>query len=443
MQIQLSDHFTYGRLLRFVFPSILTMFFTTIYSIVDAAFVSNFVGKTSFAAVNLVMPVLMLIAAPGVMMGAGGSALVAKFLGEGDKEKANKAFSTIVYATIAYGITASITASYFMEGLAAFLGADGEFLSQATRYGRIAALGGIAFVLQHLFYCFMIVAEKPKLGFALTVLAGITNIVLDLLFIVVLEWGISGAALATVIGQSVGGFTPFVFFLLRNKTPLRIVKPVFDGRTLSKAMSNGVSELVTNIAMSIVSMLYNFQLIRIAGDTGVAAYGAIMYVSYIFSTFFTGYSFGRAPIISYHYGARNTSELKNLFRMDCVIVAVAGVVLTASSEVLALPLAKIFGGYDSNLFEMIRHGIVIYSFAYLLMGANYAGSSFFTALNNGLVSALISFLRTFVFEIIAVLALPIFFGLDGIWSSCAVAEIASFAVTATCVVAFRKKYGYC
>ena len=263
------------------------------------------------------------------------------------------------------------------------------------------------------------------------------------MFIVVLKWGISGAALATVIGQSVGGFTPFVFFLLRNKTPLRIVKPVFDGRTLSKAMSNGVSELVTNIAMSIVSMLYNFQLIRIAGDTGVAAYGAIMYVSYIFSTFFTGYSFGRAPIISYHYGARNTSELKNLFRMDCVIVAVAGIVLTASSEALALPMAKIFGGYDPNLFEMIRHGIVIYSFAYLLMGANYAGSSFFTALNNGLVSALISFLRTFVFEIIAVLALPIFFGLDGIWSSCAVAEIASFAVTAICVVAFRKKYGYC
>jgi Na+-driven multidrug efflux pump len=289
----------------------------------------------------------------------------------------------------------------------------------------------------------MIVAEKPKLGLALTVIAGITNVVLDLSFIVILEWGISGAALATVIGQSVGGFTPFVFFLLRNKTPLRIVKPVFDGRALSKAMSNGVSELVTNIAMSIVSMLYNFQLIRIAGDTGVAAYGAIMYVSYIFSTFFMGYSFGRAPIISYHYGARNTSELKNLFRMDCVIVAVAGVVLTVSSEVLALPLAKIFGGYDPNLFEMIRHGIVIYSFAYLLMGANYAGSSFFTALNNGLVSAIISFLRTFVFEIIAVLALPIFFGLDGIWSSCAVAEIASFAVTAICIVAFRKKYDYC
>lgn len=442
MQIQLSDHFTYGRLLRFVLPSILTLFFTTIYSIVDGVFVSNFVGKTAFAAVNFIMPILMVLASFGVMMGSGGSALVAKLLGEQNKIKANQVFSMIVYTMFMFGIIASIAISFFMENIVSFLGADGELLTQATRYGRIAVLGGTAFIFQHIFYCFLIVAEKPKLSFIITVTAGITNVLLDIVFIVILKWGISGAAFATVIGQMVGGFVPLVFFLLPNKTSLRLVKPCLDGSALLKTSTNGISELVSNIAMSVVSMLYNYQLIKFAGDTGVAAYGTIMYTSYIFSTFYMGYSFGRAPIVSYHYGAGNTDELKNLFRKDLAIVIFAGILLTAISEILAYPIAHIFASYDPNLFEMIHRGIYIYSFAYLLMGINYAGSSFFTALNNGLVSAIISFLRTFVFEIIAVLTLPILFGLDGIWGAGVVAEIASIAITSICIVALRKKYGY-
>lgn len=442
MQIQLSDHFTYGRLLRFVLPSILTLFFTTIYSIVDGVFVSNFVGKTAFAAVNFIMPILMVLASIGIMMGSGGSALVAKLLGEQNKDKAKQVFSMIVYSSLIFGIIASVLTSYFIEDIVCFLGANGELLAQATRYGRIAVLGGTAFIFQHIFYCFLIVAERPKLSFIITVTAGITNILLDLIFIVILKWGISGAALATVIGQMVGGFVPFIFFLLPNKTSLRFVKPCLDCSALLKTSTNGISELVSNIAMSVVSMLYNYQLIKFAGDTGVAAYGVIMYTSYIFSTFYMGYSFGRAPIVSFHYGAGNTDELKNLFRKDLVIVLFAGLLLTAISEILAYPIAYIFASYDPNLFEMIRRGIYIYSFAYLLMGVNYAGSSFFTALNNGLVSAIISFLRTFVFEIIAVLTLPILFGLDGIWGAGVVAEIASFAVTSICIVTLRKKYGY-
>jgi putative MATE family efflux protein len=442
MEIKLSDHFTYPRLLRFVLPSILTLFFTTIYSIVDGIFVSNFVGKTAFAAVNFVMPILMFLASVGVMMGAGGSALVAKLLGEQNKVKANQVFSMIVYTMFIFGIIVSIAISFFMENIVCFLGANGELLTQATHYGRIAVLGGTAFIFQHIFYCFFIVAERPKLSFIVTVVAGVTNILLDLVFIVILKWGISGAALATLIGQMVGGTIPLVFFLLPNKTPLRLVKPCFDGSALLTTSTNGISELVSNIAMSVVSMLYNYQLIKFAGDTGVAAYGAIMYTSYIFSTIYMGYSFGRAPIVSYHYGASNTEELKNLFRKDLVIVIFAGFLLTATSEILAYPLAYIFGSYDLDLFEMIRHGIYIYSFAYLLMGVNYAGSSFFTALNNGLVSGLISFFRTFLFEILAVLALPIAFGVDGIWASTVVAEVASFIFTAACLVRYRKKYGY-
>jgi len=442
MLIKLSDHFTYPRLLRFVLPSILTLFCTTIYSIVDGVFVSNFVGKTSFAAVNLIMPILMLLSAVGVMMGAGGSALVAKYLGEQKKEQANQVFSTIVYTMLAFGIIASITTSFFMEKIVCFLGGENELFVQATQYGRIAAFGGIAFILQHVFYCFFIVAERPKLGFTVTVSAGITNILLDFVFIVVLKWGISGAALATIIGQMVGGFTPFIFFLFPNKTPLRLTKPHLDYSALLKSSTNGVSELVSNIAMSVVSMLYNYQLIKLASDTGVAAYGAIMYVSYIFSTVYMGYAFGRAPIVSYHYGAGNTDELKNLFRKDLVIVLFAGILLTATSEILAYPLAHIFGSYDPTLFEMIRRGIYIYSFAYLLMGVNYAGSSLFTALNNGVISGLISFLRTFLFSVIAVLTLPILLGIDGIWVSGVAAEIASFAFTACCLILLRKKYGY-
>jgi len=442
MQIQLSDHFTYGRLLRFVIPSILTLFFTTIYSIVDGIFVSNFVGKTAFAAVNFVMPILMLLASVGVMMGAGGSALVAKLLGEQNKVKANQVFSMIVYTMFVFGIIVSIATSFFMENIVCFLGANGELLTQATHYGRIAVLGGTAFIFQHIFYCFLIVAERPKLSFIVTVAAGVTNILLDFIFIVILKWGISGAALATVIGQMVGGIVPLVFFLLPNKTPLRLVKPSFDGSALLKTSTNGISELVSNIAMSVVSMLYNYQLIKFAGDTGVAAYGAIMYTSYIFSTVYMGYSFGRAPIVSYHYGANNIEELRNLFRKDLVIVIFAGILLTATSEILAYPLAYIFGSYDSDLFKMIRHGIYIYSFAYLLMGVNYAGSSFFTALNNGLISGLISFFRTFLFEILAVLTLPFAFGVDGIWASTVIAEVASFMFTAACLVRYRKKYGY-
>lgn len=441
-QIQLSDHFTFGRLLRFTWPSILLMFFASIYSIVDGVFVSNFVGKTAFAAVNLIMPVLMLIASVGVMIGAGGSALVGKYLGEQRKKRANQVFSMLIYVALAFGVVASVTASVCMGEIVSFLGAEGEFYSDAVLYGRIAALGGIAFILQHAFYSFLVVAERPTMGFGITVIAGVMNIALDALFILVFDWGLFGAALATALSQSIGGFIPLVFFFAPNKTNLRLGKACFNRRDLVKTLTNGSSELVSNIAMSVVSILYNYQLIKMAGDTGVAAYGALMYVSYIFITFFMGYSFGRAPIVSYHYGAGNTDELKNLFKKDCTIIGIGSILLTVASELMAFPLAKIFGGYDPELFAMIKRSIAIYSFAYLLMGFNMAGSSFFTALNNGPVSAAISFLRTLVFEVIAVLTLPMLLGLDGIWGSGIVAEVASFIFTASCIFIFRKKYGY-
>lgn len=442
MNIQLSDHFTFRRLLRFVLPSVVMMIFTSIYSVVDGVFVSNFVGKTAFAAVNLVMPVLMLLSSGGFMVGSGGSALVGMFLGEGKKEKSNKVFSMLIYFSVISGAVVCIFAFVFMEKIVRLLGADDELLLNSTLYGRVVICAGISFILQNIFQSFLVVAEKPGMGLLLTVAAGLTNMVLDAVFIIVFKWGIFGAAFATAISQLVGGIIPLVFFILPNKTPLRLGKAVLDFKSLFRTVSNGSSELVGNIAMSVVSILYNFQLIKIAGETGIAAYGALMYVGFIFAAVFLGYGIGRAPIVSYHYGSENTDELKNLFKKDCMSVAVASFSLFVISELLALPLAMLFGGYDEKLFEMIRRAFMIYSFAYLLMGANICGSSFFTALNNGIISALISFLRTLIFQVAAVLILPKLFGLDGIWLSEIVAEIASFIVVVICVISMRKKYGY-
>ena len=442
MKIQLSDHFTFSRLVRFVLPSVVMMIFTSIYSVIDGVFVSNFVGKTAFAAVNLVMPVIMSLASVGFMAGTGGSALVAMFLGAGKNEKANAVFSLLIYTALAVSIVLCALAGIFMRTIVEALGADGELLEKAVLYARILLVGGTAFVLQNMFQSFLVVAEKPTFGLKLTVAAGLTNMILDALFIAVFRWGIAGAALATVASVLVGGGMPFVYFLLPNKTKLRLGKTKFDLSPIAKTAANGSSELVGNLAMSVVSILYNFQLIRIAGETGIAAYGSLMYVSFIFAAVFLGYGIGRSPIVSYHYGAGNTAELKNLFRKDCAIIGSASVFLAILSEMLSKPLAALFGGYDENLFLMIRRAFALYSPAFLIMGANLAGSSFFTALNNGFVSALISFLRTLLFQIVAVLVLPRIFGLDGIWLSGIVSELCAFCVVAVCFFVCRKKYGY-
>lgn len=442
MQIQLSDHFTYRRVFRFVLPSVVMMIFTSIYSVVDGIFVSNFVGKTSFAAVNLVMPVLMLASSLGFMIGTGGSALVAMLLGRGEAERANGVFSLLVYTCIALGVVITGAVFLSMEKIVALFGAEGQLAQDAAFYGRIVITVCFVFMLQNTFQSFLIVAERPTMGLVLTVSAGVTNIVLDALFVAVFRWGLFGAAFATCISQLIGGGIPLAYFLLPNKSPLRLGKPVLSLTSLLKTCANGSSELVTNIAMSIVSILYNHQLLKLAGEDGVASYGALMYVSFIFVALFLGYGIGSAPIVSYHYGAQNTAELQNLFRKDCTVIALSGAALFAFSELLAYPLAHLFTGYDSALFAMTRRAFLLYSFSYLFAGFNIIGSSFFTALNNGFVSALISFLRTLVFQIAAVLVLPLMFGLDGIWLSGCTTEVLSLLVTISCVLICRKRYAY-
>lgn len=452
MNIQLSDHFTYKKLLRFTVPSIAMMVFTSIYGVVDGFFVSNFAGKTPFAAVNFIMPFLMILGAVGFMMGTGGSALIAKTMGEGDREHANKLFSMTVYVTIVAGVVIGVLGFALIRPVAVLLGAEkgSQFLENCVLYGRVILLALPAYMLQMEFQTFFITAERPHLGLIVTVASGVTNIVLDALMVAVLpnafglsdEMRLFGAALATAISQVIGGVIPLLFFARKNTSLLRLTRPYFNGRALLNICTNGSSELMSNISMSLVSMLYNMQLMKYAGEDGVAAYGVLMYVSLIFMAAFIGYSIGTAPIVGYHYGAQNHAELKSLLKKSLLLIGSFSIVMLILGESLAYPLSMIFVGYDTELLNLTLRGFLIYSFSFLFSGIAIYGSGFFTALNNGLVSALISFLRTLVFQIAAVMLLPLLFGMDGIWYSIVVAEIMAALVTAAFIIGMRKKYHY-
>ena len=442
MTIKLSDHFTYKRLLRFTLPSIVMMIFTSIYSVVDGFFVSNFAGKTAFAAVNFIMPVLMIFGAFGFMLGTGGSALVAKFLGEKRHEDANRTFSMLVYVTIGFGVIITIIGLLVLRPLAALMGAEGEMLDMCVLYGRIIVIANTAFMLQMEFQSLFITAEKPHLGLVVTVAAGVTNMVLDALFVGVFGWGLVGAAVATSISQCIGGLYPLFFFGRKNSSQLQLIPAKIDWRTILKVCGNGSSELMSNISMSLVGMLYNIQLMKYAGENGVSAYGVLMYVSMIFSGAFIGYSIGTAPVISYHFGAQNKDELKSLLRKSSLIILIFALCMFALAQGLALPLSKFFVGYDAELLEMTHGAFRIYSFGFLFMGFAIYASSFFTSLNDGLTSALISFLRTLLFQSCSVLLLPLIWGLQGVWVSIVVAEVLAVIMSAGFIVAKRKKYGY-
>ena len=442
MQIQLSEHFTYKKLLRFVLPSIVMMIFTSIYGVVDGLFVSNYVGKTAFAAVNLIMPFLMAISALGFMIGTGGSAIVAKTLGEGKKEQANEYFSMLVYLTLIGGIVLSALGILFSPLIARGLGADGALLTNCVLYARITLLSMPAFMLQNVFQSFFVTAEKPKLGLGVIVIAGVTNMVLDFLLVGVFQIGLAGAAFATVTSECIGGLFPILYFARRNSSLLKLGRTHFNGKIFLCACGNGSSELMTNLSSSIVNSLYNIQLMNLAGENGVAAFGTIMYVNFIFIAIFLGYSIGSAPLVSYHYGAGNHDELKNLFQKSLRLIGIWGLMLFILAQLIARPLAAIFVGYDADLFSMTQNGFRIYCIAYLINGFNIYGSSFFTALNNGLISAAISFLRTLVFQLAAVLLLPLLLDINGIWSAVAVAELLTLGLTVTFFVRNRKKYHY-
>lgn len=441
-RIQLSDHFTYKRLMEFVLPSIVMMIFTSVYGVVDGLFVSNYAGKAAFAAVNLIMPVPVMLGALGFMLGTGGSAIVAKTLGEGKKGLANQYFSMLTTVAFIGAALLAVIGVVLMRPLAVLLGADGEMLGYCVTYGRIILISLPFFALQNIFQSFLVTAERPSLGLKVTIAAGVTNMVLDFLFVGVLHLGVVGAGTATVISEIVGGCVPLIYFLRPNTSLLRLKRPKIVWRILGHACANGSSELMSNISMSFVNMLYNIQLMRFAGENGVAAYGTIMYVNFFFVAVFIGYSIGTAPVVGFHYGAQNHEELRNVFRKSLRLILYAGIAMTILGLLLSGVLAQVFVGYDGELMELTKRGFRIYCSAFLIMGFNIYGSAFFTALGNGLISALISFLRTLVFQVLAVLLLPVFLGLDGIWLAIVAAELLALAVTGSLLAGGRKKYHY-
>lgn len=440
--IQLSDHFTYARLFRFVLPSIVMMVFTSIYGVVDGLFVSNFAGKTAFASINLIMPFLIILGAMGFMLGTGGTALVSRVLGEGDKERANEYFSMITLFGILLGVILTVVGVLAMRPMAILLGATEAMVDDCVLYGRIVVCFLTSFMLQNMFQSFLIAAERPKFGLLITLAAGVTNMVLDALFVGVFRWGIAGAAIATGISQTVGGVVPLMYFLFSKSSPLRLRWTKFEAQPLLRSCANGSSELMSNISGSLIGMLYNAQLMRFLGEDGVATYGVLMYVQFIFVAIDIGYSIGCAPIISYHYGARNHPELRNLLTKGLKVMGILGIVMTIAAISLSGTLANIFVGYDATLCELTRHAFHLFSFAFLLAGFNIFLSSFFTALNNGGVSAAISFLRTLVFQAASVILLPMALDVDGLWWAASAAEALAFVVSIGFLLAMKGKYHY-
>lgn len=440
--IKLSDHFTYKSLFRFTYSSILMLLFSSIYGIVDGFFVSNYVGKTPFAALNFIMPVLMILGCIGFMFGTGGSAIISKLFGEKNNQKANEIFSMNIFVSVVLSVILGVLGFIFLPQIGYLLGARDEMLSYSVIYGRIIIAALPFYILQYEFQCLFATSEKPKMGLYVTLAAGFANMILDWLFVAVFSFGLVGAAVATAISQFVGGIIPLIYYLRKNTSLLRLCKFKFDGKALLKTCTNGSSEFMSNISMSLVSMLYNYQLTKYAGEDGVAAYGVLMYVSMIFQAIFIGYSVGVAPIVGYNYGSSNNNELKSILQKSFVVIGVCSLFMFLAGEIFSRPLTKIFVSYDENLLSLTSKAFKIFSFSFLFSGISIFGSSFFTALNNGLISALISFLRCLVFQVVAVIVFPLIWKIDGIWFSIVFSEIMSVCTTICFLVIKKKKYNY-
>ena len=440
--MQFSEHYTYKKIIRYTVPPIIMMIFTSLYSVVDGLFLSNCAGKQAFSAVSFIMPYLMMFNSTGFMLGTGSSALIAKKMGEKKYKSANEIFTTVVVVSIFSGVILSFIGLIFLTPVASMQGAKGELLNNCLKYGRIYLLGVPACIIQFEFEALYSTSGKSKLGLYSTIISGLTNVILDALFLYVFSWNIKGAAAATIISQYVGGIIPIIYYSRKNKSNLRLVKCKLRFRDMIKVCTNGSSEMVNNISISVVSLMYNIQLLKYAGDDGIAAFGIMMYVNFLFTAVFWGYVSGISPIISFNYGAKNSKELHSLLKKSIVILTLTSISMFMSSVFLATPVTKIFVNYDAQLLAMTIKGFYLFSFSFLFSGMSIFSSSFFTSLNNGFISAVISFSRVFLFQIPAVLILPLILGLDGIWLSVVIAELLTVAAGTGLILKYRKKYNY-
>lgn len=444
MENALHGHYGYRRILKAMWPMVLMLMVTSVYSIVDGWFISNYAGSTAFAAMNIIWPALAIVAALGLMVGAGGSALVSKTFGEGEPEKANRIFTMLIRLTFLVGAVISVAVILLMRPLAVALGAEGEMIRPAVIYGTILTLAMPVYMLQMAFQPFFMTAGRPRLGTMTSIACGLANIVLDALFVAVFGWGLTGAAIATAVSFLVGGGIPLFYFASRrNRTILQFVAgSAFDGPAIRQSCLNGMSEFVGNIAFNIIAICYNLQLMKYIGENGVSAYGVLMYVGFIFGSVFIGYNMGISQVISYNYGAGNKAELRSLLKKSLVLIGICSIVITLAVQLFAPALSRLFVGYDETLCGLTEHALHIYMNSFLVCGFNMFASAWFTALNNGPVSAVAAFSRTLVFEAGCVFVLPLLWGIDGIWMAVNIAEVLALILSASLILAFRKRYGY-
>ena len=441
----------YGNVLRFTLPTIIMIVFSSMYGIIDGIVVANFIGSDALAANNIVYPLVTVIMAVNYMFATGGNAIIARKMGEGRQQEANRFLTVVVLAST--GLTALLCALMLGNGetLYRLLGADAALLPLCVEYGSVMMAGGVFYALQILFQNFLVTAERPSVGMGLTIAAGLTHIVLDLLFIPVLGMGISGAAYASVISMMVAGLPPLVMFAGKKqrlhfaRLSGQILTTGSFGelvRELGFAMCNGSSEMVTNLATAVTTMLFNLQMMHLAGEKGVAAISAVLYVESLFIAVFMGFSAGSAPLFSYHFGSGNRKKLARLMQISVTVIGVSALVMFGSAQLLARPIIAAFAGGDSGLLSMALHGLRIFSFSYLLGGVSIFASALFTALNNGGISALISLVRTLVMRCGLLILLPALLGIDGVWLAVPVAEVFAAMLAAGLLFGFRRRYGY-
>lgn len=442
MSYKISEHFNIKKIIIFTLPSIGMMLISSIYGVVDGFFVSNYIGSNAFAAVNIVWPFEMILGSFGLMIGAGGSALVSKTMGEQKYDLANRYFSMLIIFVIIFGMFISILGIIFNPYIIHLLDLDQETINNCNIYANVLFIFLIFFMLQNIFQSFNIVASKPEMGIITMILSGITNILLDYIFIVILNMGIFGAALATGLSQFAGAIVPFIFFINKNSTLLRIKFVKIDFKIILKTSYNGISEMLSSISFSLVSILYNIILLSYIGINGVNAYGVILYISYIFISIYFGYSMGISPIISYNYGAKNKKELNNIFNISLVLICSVSILLTFIGYIFAKQLSSIFVNYDKELLNLTTHALHINVFSFLFCGYNIFASSLFTALNNGTVSLILSFLRSLIIQVVCILTIPILFGSEGIWFAGVVSDIISLIISIIFIFKYRNKYGY-
>lgn len=441
MTNSIAQKFNVFTLLKFAFPTMVMMVFMSLYTIVDGIFVSRLVGSNALSAVNIVYPVISLLIACGIMLSTGGSAIVARQMGEKREQEARENFSMLAVVSVLTGIVILVLGLMFLEPICRILGGTPVLLEDCKIYLGVLLGFGPLTMLQMLFQTFFVTAGKPGLGLGLTLTGGVVNMVLDYVFMGPMQMGVLGAALATGLGQAIMAVAGVVYFL-KVKGNLYFVKPVFRGNILLQSCGNGSSEMVSNLSTAVVTFLFNITMLKLAGEDGVAAITIVLYGQFLFTALYLGFSMGVAPVVSFNYGNQNHAQLKRIYKICIGFILGSSVFILGIALLFSEPIVGIFTGEENHTYELAVEGFFQFSFNYLFAGINIFASALFTSLSNGKISAIISFCRTFVFITVSIVLLPRVMGITGVWLSVPLAELVTLFISITYLKGQKEVYHY-